>query len=325
MKINRRQFLKTGALGLIGSLFPPLLAQSSSLHKILFGYGPTGIGTPLGQGICKLLKRDQYLFENRPGHHSETATLMVKQASPNGATILMAKSPTMTLYPHVYQRLNYQVNDFQPLVSLGQYTLVLTVGPLVPKTVVTLDQFCDWISEHPQFRGLGFTNYESPAHLAKLMIARNRQYAFQAIAYSGTSMVINDLVANNLAAGLIASGNGQHYFERGILRPIMVTSEQRFPPLPQIPCASEMGLSDMNITGWYGLMLQKETPHPLFNDLLSQFRAIEQSEHLQQLQKQLHLQSGIFNPEQFNQQIQQELVYYQKMTQRYDMDTAFRA
>ncbi|CAG9000939.1 MAG: hypothetical protein CENE_02947 [Candidatus Celerinatantimonas neptuna] len=325
MNINRRQLLKTGALCLLGSLFPPVFAQSKSLHKILFGYGPTGIGTPLGRGICKLLKRDRYQFENNPGHHSETATMMVKQAQPDGSTILMAKSPTMTLYPYVYQQLNYQVNDFQPLVSLGQYTLILTVGPLVPKSVGTLDQFCDWINDHPQFRGLGFTNYESPAHLAKLMIARNRRYAFQAIAYAGTSMVINDLVANNLAAGLIASGNGHHYFERKILRPIMVTSKQRFAPLPDIPCASELGLSDMNITGWYGLMLQKQTSSALFNDLLSQFSAIEHSEHLHQLQQQLHLNSGIFNPDRFRRQIQQELVYYQKMTKRYNMDAAFKA
>ncbi|CAG9000940.1 MAG: hypothetical protein CENE_02948 [Candidatus Celerinatantimonas neptuna] len=328
MDLNRRQFLKKSSACLLSGLLPPYVAMAHShshIHNIIFGFGQTGIGSPLGLGICHYLHQYRYQFKNRPGHHSETAALLVKKSSPNGETILMAKSPTMTLYPYIYKHLNYQVDDFQPLVLLGQYTLILTVGPLVPLTVKTLDEYCDWISDHPQYRGIGFTNLKSPANLAKLMIARNKQYAFNGIAYAGTSMIIDDLVSGNLASALIISGNGHHYFERKILRPIMVTSAHRFPSLPNIPCASEFHLNDMNISGWYGLMLPKKTPGNICNQLLSQILPMTHTDAFHQLQHHLKLTSDIFEPEQFQHHIDKERIYYQTMVERYDMDTAFHA
>lgn len=161
--------------------------------------------------------------------------------------------------------------------------------------------------------------------MAKLMIAKNRQYAFKGIAYPGTSMIIDDLVSGNLASALMISGHGQHYFDKKILRLMMVTRAQRFPSLPHIPCASGHHLNDMNITGWYGLILPKKTPNEICNQLLSQILPMTHTQAFHQLQHHLKLISDIFEPEQFQHHIDKERSYYQQMVERYDMDTAFHA
>lgn len=85
MEINRRQFLKRGTVCLLSELLPSYVSMAQPQthpHNILFGFNRTGIGSHLGMGVCHYLHQYRYQFKNRPGQHSETAALLVKQSPP---------------------------------------------------------------------------------------------------------------------------------------------------------------------------------------------------------------------------------------------------
>jgi tripartite-type tricarboxylate transporter receptor subunit TctC len=50
------------------------------------------------------------------------------------------------------------------------------------------------------------------------------------------------------------------HIKGGRLRALAVTSEKRFPTLPEIPTIAEAGVPGYAMTNWYGLLVQGNTP-----------------------------------------------------------------
>lgn len=322
--IIRRRLIKAGSLTLASGLMPRALYAHSHQRKIIFGYGTTGLGTPLGKGVCECLDvhtQTNYEFGNYPGQHSELACNLVRDAAPDGSMLLLAKSPSFNLFPNVYKHLTYKLSDFKPLAQLGRYTLVLVVGPLVPKNVTNIDQLSEWISDNPQYRGIGFTFYQSPGHIAELIFARAKTLALQPVAYVGTSMIIRDLIDQNLAVALVASGNGSDFYQSNLLRPLAVTTHDRFKPLPQVETFAERGVEQMDLSGWYGLMASYKTPSGTSTQMVNQLQQLSRQNDFKNLIAGLNLAQGTFDPDEFTEQIKAETQYMSYLVKEYKIQS----
>lgn len=322
LKMTRRQLIQASSATLAAGMLPHYLQAESNAREIIFGYGRTGLGTPLGEGVCQCLQAhtpNHYQFDNYPGQHSEMACQLVRDTAGDGSKLLLAKSPSFNLFPSVYKQLTYKLSDFRPIAQLGQYTLVLVVGPLVPKNVTNIDHLSDWINDNPQFRGIGFTFYQSPGHIAELIFARGKTLALQPVAYIGTSMIIRDLLDYNLAAALVASGNGSNYYASGQLRPLAVTTQERFAPLPEIETFAERGVEQMDLSGWYGLMASHKVPNATYGNIVDQLHKLSHQDDFQHLISDLDLAKGIFDPEEFKERIQTETKYLSALVKEYKL------
>lgn len=49
----------------------------------------------------------------------------------------------------------------------------------------------------------------------------------------------------------------------GKLRPLAVTSPQRFPQLPNVPTLAEQGVAGIDAEAWWGLLAPAKTPAPI--------------------------------------------------------------
>ncbi|GAB3475490.1 Bug family tripartite tricarboxylate transporter substrate binding protein [Marinomonas epiphytica] len=256
--MNRRTFLQASG-ALLAQPFVPSFADqiSESSKQIYYGYSNTGLGSVLGHTAKDLLKelypKMDYTFIHEPKDNTIRASQIVKQAPANGDTLLQVNGTIMSLFSCLYRNLPYNpIMDFIPVAFLGEYTYMFVVGPKVSRKVKTIDEYLDWVYEHPEYRDFGTVLYGSESHLAGLTFANEKKIALRAQAYGGTSLMVEDLLDGVLGAGIIATGNAGGAILSGNLRVLAVCSAERHQPLPNIPCFTELGVNNMDFRGWYG-------------------------------------------------------------------------
>jgi tripartite-type tricarboxylate transporter receptor subunit TctC len=82
------------------------------------------------------------------------------------------------------------------------------------------------------------------------------------IPYKGTSASVNDLLGGQIPLLFGAPTAVEPLAAAGKIKVLGVTSEKRFPLLPNVPAISET-LPEVKIISYIGFMLQKNTPAPV--------------------------------------------------------------
>ncbi|MFY0658585.1 MAG: hypothetical protein JXR12_17770 [Neptunomonas phycophila] len=319
--MNRRQFLAIPPALLAASLIPNNAEAAGG--RLLFGYGRTGLGSKLALRALDIFEKHSiypYRLENVPGRSTFNATDTFLAAAPDGLTILQTQSPSLNMLPHIHSNISYDpLKDLRPLGILGEYTIALTLGPLVSKDVKSIDDFVKWVEENPESRYVGFTQYGSPGHMAQLVLARGKQVAIRPQAYRGTSMMIEDLLDGTLAAGMVITGNAIEKFQSGELRAIAVTSKYRHPGLGwgAVKTFNEQGIPNTNISGWYGWFAPPDMADSLYRPLYYKVQKMLSDPKFREIQKEFSLKSVISYDTVITKRIQNELKYYGDMVKEY--------
>ena len=143
------------------------LARSMGLNRQ--GVQRIVVGFPAGGSIDVVARRlaeswrartgATTVVESRVGAGGRIALTALKDAPPDGQMLVLSPSSMLTIYPHVYKRLQYKpATDFTPVAPVALSTCGFMVGPKVPESVRTLRQFSDWCKGRPEPEG-----YASPA------------------------------------------------------------------------------------------------------------------------------------------------------------------
>src|SRR5262249_231558 len=95
------------------------------------------------------------VVENRPGPNGIIGTQPVKEAAPDGYTLLAASSSTQAMAPHLTARIPYDaLRDFAPIVNVAYTTKVVMINADLP--IHTLSGFIAYAKARP-----GTLNYGS--------------------------------------------------------------------------------------------------------------------------------------------------------------------
>jgi tripartite-type tricarboxylate transporter receptor subunit TctC len=226
-------------------------------------------------GLLNKVSKTRYQLETITTGGSFQAPRTVKAAAPDGLTLLHAVAAQMSVFPVTLGKLGYDpIADFTPLAMLGDYTWALTVGPLVPASVKTLDDYLGWVGDNPTWRNYGVMQFGSQGHLAGQLIARERGSAILPTTYVSTTAIIEDLKSRSLAAAFMLVGGGANPVMDDALRPIAVLSKERWHDLPQTPTLAEQGLKQIDMTGWYGWFAPAHTPDSISAPLIEALDAV---------------------------------------------------
>ncbi|MFM8511491.1 MAG: tripartite tricarboxylate transporter substrate-binding protein [Betaproteobacteria bacterium] len=108
------------------------IAQSSTI-RIIVGFPPGATSDTLtrvlAEGMSKRLNQP-VIVENRAGAAGQLANIALKNAAPDGTTLMMTPVATMSIYPHSYgAQLRYDpFKDFVPVAHLTNFQIGLGVG-----------------------------------------------------------------------------------------------------------------------------------------------------------------------------------------------------
>lgn len=263
--ITRRQTLAGLAAGMANTL-PLGAAFAQGIGKqatMIVGFAAGG-GTDASARLFAERLRGTYapnvLVENKVGAAARIAVEYVKNAPPDGSVMLFTPDFPITLYPHIFKRLNYDpVRDLIPVTPVTSSVLVVSVGPAVPASVTNIKTLLDWARANPDKASYATTGAGGSPHFTGVMISKEGKAPMTAVHYRGGAPALQDLVGGHVAISINPSSEAVPLAEGGKLRMLAVASSKRSRFLPKTPTLREEGL-DIAFDTWTGIFLPAQTP-----------------------------------------------------------------
>jgi tripartite-type tricarboxylate transporter receptor subunit TctC len=194
----------------------------------------------------------EIVVENRTGGGGAIGVRAVRDAPPDGYTLLEASSSTHVVNPHITPDIPYDpLKDFQPITMLVTVPTILAVPGTSPvKSVSDLQQLA---RSKPGGLSYGSAGVGSVPHLAAELLARAFGTPMTHVPYRGMASVIPDLITGRIdfVFGSIASFGGA--IDDGKIRLLAVASDKPIPTRPQLPTLPQLGHHDVVLDLWFGL------------------------------------------------------------------------
>jgi tripartite-type tricarboxylate transporter receptor subunit TctC len=237
--------------------------------RILVGFGPGGTSDLIARLIADRMKASlgvPVVVENRPGVNGILAAEAVKNAAPDGRTLMIAPIAVTVFAPLTNSKLRYDpVKDFAPVSLAAYYPLALAVGPASP--VKSVHEYIAWVRANPGKATFGTPTVGGPPHFFGLMLARAAGIDLAPVPYKGGGPMVNDLIGGQVPAGITVLSEMLKYHEAGRLRVLGTSGSARSPAAPDVPTFKELGFADIEGNGWQAFHTTAGTPRPVVDRL----------------------------------------------------------
>ena len=241
------------------------------------GSGPDANAREIAAELTKVLGQT-VIVDNRPGASGIIGTDAGAKATPDGYTLVVGTTSSMSVLPHIQSKLPFNVDkDFAPVSLLGMLNTGLIANPGVP--FANARELITQAKAKPKTITVGMQGVGSYSHLAGEWFAAAAAAPLQFVPYNTTS-VYGDLIAgqvNLMFDGLpAAAGN----IRGGKLKLLALTGKQRHPAFPDTPTFAELGLPDYAPTAWQGILAPAGTPRAIVEKLSAAMQKAVQNPQL---------------------------------------------
>jgi tripartite-type tricarboxylate transporter receptor subunit TctC len=228
------------------------------------------------------------VVDNRGGAGGTLGTRVVARAAPDGYTLLLGHTGTISINPSLYTNLGMNPRkDFAPIGLVASMPVALLANPSFPAK--TIAEFIALAKKEPGKLNLGTSAIGTGGYMCAELFKSVAGVDVAIIPYKGTAPVMTDLLGGHIpmafgvlppALGNIASGN---------LRAIAVTSKKRFSLLPDVPTFDESGMPGFEAVLHYGLLAPAGTPPDIIDKLSVELRKLVDTDDVK---KQIHNEGG---------------------------------
>ncbi len=241
------------------------------------GSGPDANAREIAAELGKVLNQT-VIVDNRPGATGIIGTDAGAKAAPDGYTLVVGTTSTMSVLPHINAKLPFNAEkDFAPVSLLGLLNTGLIANPGV--AAKNAKELIAAAQAKPKTITVGVQGIGSYSHLAGEWFAATAKAPLQFIPYNTTS-VYGDLIAgqvNLMFDGLPAAAAN---LRGGKLKLLAITGKQRHPAFPDTPTFAELGLPDYAPTAWQGILAPAGTPKGIVEKLSAAMQKAVQNPQL---------------------------------------------
>ncbi len=260
MNFQRRQLLKTSAALVAIPGFAIAQTFPAKPIKLVVPFPPGGlidtmarlISTKLGQELGQAV-----VIDNKPGAGGNLGAAEAARSTPDGYTLLMA-SPPLTISPALYTTMPYKPEQIIPVGLIGRVPNVLLVNPKSG-----INSVADLLAKAKSMPGK--LNYASNGngtslHLSAELMKSTTGTFITHIPYRGAAQAVTGLIAGEVDMMFenLPSVIGQ--IQGGSVKALAVTTRQRSKTIANVPTLAESGLTDFDVSSWYGLAAPAGTP-----------------------------------------------------------------
>lgn len=210
------------------------------------------------------------VVSNVGGSGGVQAMLQVKNAPPDGYTILMGTSAGMAVLKAVRNELPFDSErDFKPVTQLYQVPSYVTTHSGNPFR--TLGELIAYAKKNPGKLTFGSQGIASPGHFQGSMFTGAVDVDMLHVPYKGGIPMIMDLVAQRVDMGFNTWSATNEFVRAGKLRYLAVTEPQRRPEEPTVPTLAELGIRGVEHNTWAGVFAPEKTPDEIVTRLNQEF------------------------------------------------------
>ncbi len=242
-----------------------LAANGQSLDR------PARIIVPLAAGstsdlVARLIAESIYaatgrsiIVENKPGASGRVAIASLKQATPDGTTLLMAPIALPVLIPLTAKNVDYDpAVDLVPVAQVAEYAIALAVRSDHPAR--TMREYVAWARANPARASLGSPGAGSLPHLFGIMLGQAAAADLVHVAYQSAPPLARDIVGGQVASGTSALSDFIELHRAGKLRILGTSGVSRSSLVPEVATFKEQGFAAVEGTGWTAVVAPAGTP-----------------------------------------------------------------
>jgi tripartite-type tricarboxylate transporter receptor subunit TctC len=247
------------------------LAQQYPTHPVTlmvpFAPGPTDtVARVIAQAMQKPLGQS-IVIENRPSAGGILAPELVKNAKPDGYTILIHHIGMATT-PALYRQLRFNpLTDFEYIGLINDVPMTLIGRHNLPAN--NFKELLGYIKQNKDKVSLANAGIGAASHLCGMLFMSAIQTDLLTVPYKGTGPAMNDLLGGQVDLLCDQTTNTTSQIKGGKVKAYAVTTKARVPSLPDLPTLDESGLKGFEVSIWHGLYAPKGTPKAAMDKLVA--------------------------------------------------------
>jgi tripartite-type tricarboxylate transporter receptor subunit TctC len=255
------------AIGLSALLLPAMAAAQDFPNKPIRLIVPFPAGGPndiiarvIGQRMSELT-RQPVLIDNRGGQAGVLGTDAVAKANPDGYTIGIVSASALAISPTM-EKVPYDVaKDFAPVTLVVTVPEMLVVAANVPAKNMT--ELVALAKAQPGQLNFASAGVGGLPHLAGELFKLTAKIDIVHVPYRGAAPAINDLLGQQVQMTFLDLPVLLPHIKAGTLHPIALGARARVPTAPEVPTTAEVGMPDLLIENWYGMIAPAKTPEAI--------------------------------------------------------------
>jgi tripartite-type tricarboxylate transporter receptor subunit TctC len=256
----RRRWVAVASLFLAAAaLAPPSWAQDAAYPsrpvKVIVPFGAGGTADLVARIVSEQLTerlKAPFVVENRPGAGGTIGSDLLAKAPPDGYTLGWGSVSTHATSVSLYPKLPYDpIKDFTPIARVAAIPNVMVVSSQLP--VESLQAFIELARSSPSKLNFGSIGNATSQHLGGELFKMRTGVDMVHVPYRNNGALTGDLINGTLHVVFDNLPNVLGQVQAGRLRALGITTDQRWPYLPDVPTLSEQGVKDFDISSWLGM------------------------------------------------------------------------
>jgi tripartite-type tricarboxylate transporter receptor subunit TctC len=261
------------------------------------------VNTPLQEALGKPV-----VVENRAGASGNIAIQAVARTAPDGYTILGCSS-SYALNPSLLAGASYDpLKDFIPLMLVGASPNILVVPAGSPHK--TMKELIAFAKDNPGKLNWTSAGAGTTAYLGTEYMKQQLGLQMVHVPFTGAGPATQAAVAGQVDLYASAIGTIQGQIDGGQLRPLAITSRERWKTLPDVPTLIELGIKDAEFDTFQSLFLPAGTPKPIVDRLSSELSKLLANPELKARIEKSGLPVLALGPDAFLERLKREVPFY---------------
>ena len=212
------------------------------------------------------------VIENKAAAGGTVATAEVAKAAPDGCTLLLGFNGPLAFAP-LLTKVPYDVaKDLAPVVIASTQPNVLAVNADLPARSVR--ELIALAKANPGKLAYASVGNGSASHLDMELFKSIAGFDALHVPFNGSPPAVMATIQNETQMLFAVMQPLKAQIDAGRLRPLAVTSAQRFALLPDLPTIAESGYPGFEALAWNGVMVPSHTPKPVVARLNAEINAI---------------------------------------------------
>jgi tripartite-type tricarboxylate transporter receptor subunit TctC len=245
------------------------------------------------------------VVENVGGAAGALGTMQVKNAQPDGYTLLVATVSSMIVYPAAHPKPQYSLEDFAPITNIASMPNVISVNPKFPANNLT--EFIAVLKASPDKYSFASSGVGSINHMLGESFQASSGTKVIHVPYKGSGPAMQDVMGGQVDILFDQFPSSKNFIDTGKLKAIGAISPQKVPGYPNLMTMEDAGMKGFTDEAWYGILAPVKVPPEVVSRLTEAMRKTMANPELRQKLQDIGARPVGNSPTEFAAQVRSEI------------------